>query len=127
LWPDTWPKELERYRDQAKTHGVAHGISENVHEISFTKRDEFEKAWPIRARMKKQELPREIQPFESEMEEIGGRLVGVFAKDAVGNLTHPATSTHTHLLFKDPTSGKTVTGHVEQIGLRKGAVLRLPQ
>jgi len=45
-WPDSWPKELEGYRNQSKSSGVAHGIQENVHEISFTKREEFEKAWP---------------------------------------------------------------------------------
>ena len=45
-WPDSWPKELEQYRNQSKTFGVAHGIQENVHEISFAKREEFEKAWP---------------------------------------------------------------------------------
>ena len=56
-WPDSWPKELERYRDQAKTHGVAHGISENVHEISFTKRDEFEKAWPYILKLKSKGAP----------------------------------------------------------------------
>ena len=36
LWPDSWPKELEQYRSQARTHRVAHGILEDVYEISFT-------------------------------------------------------------------------------------------
>ena len=45
-WPDSWPKELERYRKQSKSLGVAHGIQENVYEIHFKKREEFERAWP---------------------------------------------------------------------------------
>ena len=45
-WPDSWPKELEGYREQATTHSVGHGISEDVYEIPFAKRSEFEKAWP---------------------------------------------------------------------------------
>ena len=83
-------------------------------------------ACPIHARMMKIELPPQLQPFEAEMPKVGGKVVGIFAKDAVGNLTHPATSTHIHLLYTDPATGKTVTGHLEKIGLRKGAVLRLP-
>ena len=46
LWPNTWPKELEGYREQARTRSVGHGISEDVFEIPFAKRREFEKAWP---------------------------------------------------------------------------------
>jgi alpha-acetolactate decarboxylase len=84
-------------------------------------------ACPLHARLRKIELPEENQPVEVEKEQVRGTLVGVFAKDAVGNITHPATSTHMHLVFQDEQSGKTVTGHVERIGLLKGAVLRLPK
>jgi alpha-acetolactate decarboxylase len=84
-------------------------------------------ACPMHARLKKITLPKEQQPFEAELEKVSGTLVGVYAKDAVGKITHPATSTHMHLLYKDAKSGKTITGHVEQIGLLKSAVLRLPK
>ncbi len=84
-------------------------------------------ACPMHARLKKIELPPERQPFEAEFDKVRGTIVGVFAKDAVGDITHPATSTHLHLLFKDAKSGKMFTGHVEQIGLSPGAVLRLPK
>ena len=76
-------------------------------------------ACPIRARMRKETLSDQVQPFESEMSSVRGKIVGVFAKDAVGKLTHPATSTHCHLVFTDPVSGKTVTGHLEQVGMRQ--------
>jgi len=84
-------------------------------------------ACPMHARLRKIEIPKENLPFEAELDKVSGTLVGVFAKDAVGNITHPATSTHMHLVFKDTNSGKMVTGHVEQIGLLEGAVLRLPK
>jgi alpha-acetolactate decarboxylase len=84
-------------------------------------------ACPLHARLRKIELPKEHQPFEVERDTVKGKLVGVFAKDSVGNITHPATSTHMHLLFNDEKSGNTATGHVEQIGLREGAILRLPK
>ncbi|MCA9263399.1 MAG: hypothetical protein KDA60_06100, partial [Planctomycetales bacterium] len=82
---------------------------------------------PIHARMKKTELSEQSRPFEDELPKVSGKVVGVFAKDAVGNLTHPATSTHIHLLYTDLATGKMITGHLEQIGLQKGVTLSLPQ
>lgn len=100
----------------------------------FTVKGEFSKlrlhvingACPLHARLKKIEIPKDKKAFEAEFEKVRGTVVGVFAKDAVGNITHPATSTHMHVIYKDTTSGKLVTGHVEQLGLLEGAVLRLP-
>lgn len=46
-WPDTWPKELEPYRDQAKTLYFATGSNNStVYEIPFGNRDDFESVWP---------------------------------------------------------------------------------
>ncbi len=84
-------------------------------------------ACPMHARLKKRELPENLRPYEGELGKISATLVGVFAKDAVGNLTHPGTSTHMHVLMTDPASGKVITGHVEQVGVRAGAVLRFPK
>ena len=53
----TWPKELEQYRKQSKSLGVAHGIHENVHEIRFHKREEFERAWPHILKLKTKGAP----------------------------------------------------------------------
>lgn len=83
-------------------------------------------ACPMHARLKNIELPEEQTPFEGEFKSVRGRVVGVYASDAVGKLTHPATSTHVHLIFKDDASGQTATGHVEEIGLTRGVVLKLP-
>lgn len=83
-------------------------------------------ACPVHARLKKILLPPELRPFEREMANVRGKVVGVFAKDAVGDLTHPATSTHVHLLYKDPDTGKLVTAHLEQLGIKQGSMVRLP-
>jgi alpha-acetolactate decarboxylase len=83
-------------------------------------------ACPIRARMKKKELPSSQRPYEVEMPVVEGTIVGISATDAVGKLTHPATTTHSHLLFRDPNAATTVTGHVEAVGIKKGAVVRIP-
>lgn len=83
-------------------------------------------ACPIHARMNKLEIAEEEQPFELDVESVSGTLVGVYAADSVGTLTHPAQKTHTHLIYIDPATGDRVTGHVERVGLTKGAVLKLP-
>lgn len=84
-------------------------------------------ACPVHARMKKLELPSDARPFELEAATLAGTLVGVYAAHSVGELTHPATSTHAHLLYTNPDSGERVTGHLEQVGLAPGAVLKLPK
>jgi len=42
-WPNSWPKELEPLRNQSRT--LTHQTTD-IHEISFTNREEFESAWP---------------------------------------------------------------------------------
>jgi hypothetical protein len=83
-------------------------------------------ACPIHARINKLEIAEGERPFELDVKNVSGTLVGVYAADAVGRLTHPATKTHTHLIYTDPATGERVTGHVERVGLAKGAVLKLP-
>jgi hypothetical protein len=45
-WPDSWPASMEMLRDHAKTLKIEEGTQENIYEIAFSDRDEFEKAWP---------------------------------------------------------------------------------
>jgi alpha-acetolactate decarboxylase len=82
-------------------------------------------ACPMHARLNRIELPSDRQPVEMEYDKVQGTLVGVFAVDSVGKLTHPSTSTHTHLILENGSAG-SVTGHVEQVGVVAGSVLRLP-
>jgi hypothetical protein len=83
-------------------------------------------ACPVHARMKKIDLPPSEQAYELEAKTLAGTLIGVYATDSVGKLTHPATSTHVHIIYVDPMTGKQVTAHLEQVGLAAGAVLKLP-
>jgi alpha-acetolactate decarboxylase len=83
-------------------------------------------ACPIRARMKKEEIDKGKRPFELEARKLKGTLVGIYAADSVGKLTHPATNAHIHMIYTDKDTGHRVTGHIEQIGLAKKAVLKLP-
>ena len=82
---------------------------------------------PVHARVKKSDINAEDQPFEETFPKITGKLIGVFAKDAVGKLTHPATMTHVHIIYRDNKSGVALTAHVEQVGLAGGSSLKLPK
>ncbi len=84
-------------------------------------------ACPIHARMKKVTLPPSERPFEMDSERLAGTLVGVYAVDSVGKLTHPATRTHGHIIYEDRATGQRLTGHLERVGLAPGAVLKLPK
>lgn len=51
-WPERWPKELEPSRERAVAYDVAAGIQENVYEIPFDDRAEFERLWPVFLQLK---------------------------------------------------------------------------
>ncbi len=84
-------------------------------------------ACPMHARLKQVPIPEASRAFEAALPEIDGMIIGVYAKDAVGRITHPGTATHMHLIYRDPVGGSSVTGHLEQVSVKGGAVLRLPQ
>jgi hypothetical protein len=71
MWPDSWPKELEPYQEQARTVSVAHGIQETVYEIPFDRRDEFEKAWPHVLTLKSEGAPLVIDKSPSTYDVSG--------------------------------------------------------
>jgi hypothetical protein len=55
-WPATWPKELEPLRKQART--LVGPMAENQHfAIPFTKREDFEAAWPHLLKVKSPGAP----------------------------------------------------------------------
>jgi hypothetical protein len=54
LWPDSWPKPLDRLRPQART--LDHG-QHTVYEIPFAQRAEFESAWPHILTVKSEHAP----------------------------------------------------------------------
>ena len=73
-WPGTWPKELEPYRNNAKTLMVATGIQEDVFEIYFKDRADFEKIWPILLTLKSKAAPLTLQSVETPLKEQEGKL-----------------------------------------------------
>lgn len=56
VWPDTWPKELETLRAQAKTYEGPRVLT-RWYLIPFTKREEFEAAWPHLLKVKAKGAP----------------------------------------------------------------------
>jgi hypothetical protein len=54
-WPDTWPNELESLRKQSRT--LSHSNFGHIYEITFTRRDQFELAWPHILKVKSKEAP----------------------------------------------------------------------
>lgn len=83
-------------------------------------------ACPMRARMNKTDLTQETAPFEGTYAEVDAQLVGVFAENSVGNLTHPDTTIHSHIVLQSET-GELMTGHVEDFRVLKGSRLFLPK
>jgi hypothetical protein len=55
-WPKTWPKELEPLRKQAHTL-VGPMVETSHYAIPFTKREDFEAAWPFILKVKAQGAP----------------------------------------------------------------------
>ncbi len=52
-WPENWPVELEPLRESARTTEWATGSQEDSHSIPFGTREDFEKYWPVFAKMLK--------------------------------------------------------------------------
>jgi len=55
-WPKSWPKELEPLRKQARS-AVGPTIAQEHYDIPFTKREEFESAWPHLLKIKSKGAP----------------------------------------------------------------------
>ena len=55
-WPKSWPKELEGLRKQARTL-VGPLVAQEHYLIPFTKREEFEAAWPHLLKVKSKGAP----------------------------------------------------------------------
>lgn len=56
MWPETWPKELEPLRKQARTYEGPR-VLYRTYLIPFTKREEFEAAWPYLLKVKSKGAP----------------------------------------------------------------------
>jgi len=56
IWPETWPKELEPLRKQSRTYEGPR-VLYRIYLIPFTKREEFEAAWPQLLKVKSKGVP----------------------------------------------------------------------
>lgn len=56
VWPDTWPKELEPLRKQARTY-EGPMVANRHYLIPFTSREQFEAAWPHLLKVKSEGAP----------------------------------------------------------------------
>jgi hypothetical protein len=81
-------------------------------------------ACPVHARRNKKSLAPEVKPYEEHFASLPGRLVGIFALNAAGKLTHPGTSLHAHLIWKHE-NGQQFTGHLEQTGVKEGSRMKI--
>lgn len=76
---------------------------------------------PIRARILGQEMKK--PPAHRELAKTRGKLVGIYAENGGGVITHHGDGLHVHVLVA---SGDEVGGHCESVAVAKGSVLRLP-
>lgn len=70
-------------------------------------------------------LTSDMQPWRHQIDRpSSARIIGFYAADSVGDLTHPGTAVHAHAIMT--VNGRTVTGHVERMAVAPGSILRLP-
>lgn len=81
-WPKSWPQELEPIRKQSRTL-VGPQIASRHYQIPFTKREEFEAAWPHFLKVKTKGAPIIL---------VRGPKTDFFAVEPAGLLIHTPPS-----------------------------------
>jgi hypothetical protein len=74
-WPESWPKELEPLRKQSRTFNGPVAPQHKHYEIPFTKREDFESAWPHLLKVKSKGAPVFLVRGPSR---LGGTKAGVW-------------------------------------------------
>lgn len=77
-WPDSWPKELDAFRKQARTY-EGPIVLFRTYLLPFTSREEFEKAWPHLLKVKTKGAPVFL---------VRGPKTGFFSIKPAGVLIH---------------------------------------
>jgi hypothetical protein len=86
-WPESWPKELDSLRKQSRTlDGPLPGVLH--YQIPFTKREEFESAWPHLLKVKSKGAP--IILLRSPYTRLGRIDAGVFIHTPLAGAVDPA-------------------------------------
>ena len=95
-WPKSWPRELEPLRKQSRTL-VGPEVLQEHYEIPFTKRDEFESAWPHILKVKSKAAPIFL---------VRGPKTDFFAVKPAGVLIHsPPAQTDKQANPEEPLAG----------------------
>jgi alpha-acetolactate decarboxylase len=131
----TLDSSLEHKALEARIEQLASqsGLNES-RPIAFTIKGEMDEvtfhvingACPVHASRNKIAIDADKQPVHTTLNSIKARLVGIFAKDAAGQLTHPGTQLHLHIVYEDD-HGIRQTGHVEKVTVGKQSVISLPR
>jgi hypothetical protein len=88
-WPKSWPKELEPLRKQSRTL-VGPMVAHRHFAIPFTKREEFESAWPHILRVKSKGAP--ILLVRGPNFFLDEHKAGVVVHEALGRTDKPVNS-----------------------------------
>jgi hypothetical protein len=126
---DIDPADLDdRIGELAKEHGLA--VSEPflfrvVGDLTAVRYHVLNGQCPIRARMLGETIAPENAPLEAFRESTSGELLGIYATDQPGVLTHHGERMHLHAVAKDE-DGARFTAHVESVGVRAGSTIYLP-
>jgi hypothetical protein len=97
-WPESWPKELEPLRKQSRT-SVGPMVLNRHYQIPFTKREEFESAWPHLLKVKSKGAPIIL---------VRGPKTDFFAIKPAGVLIHsPPAGTDKRANPETPIRGQT--------------------
>ncbi|HUW56251.1 MAG TPA: hypothetical protein VMZ92_06420 [Planctomycetota bacterium] len=120
-WPDSWPRELEPYRDRATTVGVAHGIQETVYEIPFDRREEFEKAWPHFLKLKSRGAPLILEKSPSKYHVSGSTMqIGVRVLYPSGGTLELPDGTRLEAKPPWPASVRSASGELSEYVVAEG-------
>jgi hypothetical protein len=97
-WPASWPKQLEPLRKQSRTL-IGPMVAQQHFEIPFTRRDEFEAAWPYLLKVKSKGAPIIL---------VHGPKTDFFAVKPAGVLIHsPPVGTDKRVSPEVPIPGDT--------------------
>jgi hypothetical protein len=89
MWPESWPKELEPLRKQARTFEGPHVLTRR-YLIPFTKREKFEAAWPYLLKVKTKGAPIILMRGpKTDFFEV--QPAGVLIQSPPANSTNPET------------------------------------
>jgi len=96
-------------------------------ELSNAKVHVINGACPMHARLQELKIPEDKKPYEKNYARLQCKVLGFFADNSVGLRTHPGTSIHAHVIFKDPDTGQEVTAHLERFTVEAQTTLSLPR